>query len=144
MKKVLFIMLLAIGSNIQTALAQTPGIIANDKTGWKEIGKTVVDFTSDRDAIMVMGYNRFTMIKFKVSEAPIELLDLEIYYSEGEKEDIKINSTVKAEGESRLIDLNGNRKVTKIVFVYKTIPNYKGKKARVEIWGLNTNDDKLK
>lgn len=137
-------MLLAIGSNIQTASAQTPGIIINDKTGWKEIGKTVVDFSSDRDAIMVMGYNRFTMIKFKVSEAPIELLDLEIYYSEGEKEDIKINSTVKAEGESRLIDLNGNRKVTKIVFVYKTVENIKGKKARVEIWGLNTNDDKIK
>lgn len=130
------------GTIAQKAVAQKPAIIVNDKAGWKQLGKTIVDFSSDRDAIAVMGYNAFTKIKFKVSEAPLELLDLEIHYAEGEKEDIKINSTIKEEGESRMIDLNANRRVTKIVFMYKTVENFKGKKARVEIWGLNTNEDK--
>lgn len=128
------------GLSSQIVSAQKSGVITSNKSGWHQIGKTTVDFKSDRDAIMVMGYNRFTSIKFKVSEAPIELLDLEIYYEMGDKDDIKIQTSIKENGESRVIDLNGSRKVVKIVFMYKTIQNRNDKKAKVELWGLNVKE----
>ncbi len=70
-------------------------------------------------------------------------MDLEIYYESGDKQDVKVNSPIKAPGESRIINLNGGeRNLEKIVFVYKTLPNRKDVKAHVEIWGLKTNTDK--
>jgi hypothetical protein len=142
MKKILFLSLALLASTSQIAFAQKLEVISSNKTGWHQIGKTTVDFKSDRDAIMIVGYNRFTSIKFKISEAPLELLDLEIYYDEGEKDDIKIQYPIKMNGESKVIDLNGSRKVVKIVFMYKTLQNRNDRKAKVELWGLNSSDEK--
>lgn len=141
MKKTMLISMFLMGLSTQIVSAQKLEVITSNKSGWHQIGKTTVDFKSDRDAIMVMGYNRFTSIKFKISEAPIELLDLEIYYEIGEKDDIKIQTSIKENGESRVIDLNGSRKVVKIVFMYKTLQNRNDKKAKVELWGLNVKED---
>jgi hypothetical protein len=67
------------------------------------------------------------------------LLDLEVYYESGDKQDIQVRSPLKAGMESRVIDLNGGeRSLKRIVFVYKTLPNQKDEKAHVEIWGLKT------
>ncbi|MDI9320459.1 MAG: hypothetical protein QM530_08315 [Phycisphaerales bacterium] len=143
MKKVLLFAMILIAVNTEISMAQKVEVITSNKLGWHQIGKTTVDFKSDRDVIMILGYNRFSSIKFKVSEAPIELLDLEVYYEMGEKDDIKIQSSIKSNGESRIIDLNGSRKVTKVIFIYKTLKNRNDKKAKVELWGLNAPEEKL-
>lgn len=118
-------------------------MITSDKTGWHKIGETTVNFQKDRDEIFVLIANRFASIKFKVLDAPIDLIDLEIYYSSGDRQDVKINMPIEAAGESRVVDLNGGeRNLKKIVFVYKTLPNHKDVKAHVEVWGLKTNADK--
>lgn len=142
MKKTLLIILLAfIGGHVSVS-AQTATLVANDKTGWHKISETTVDFKKDRDEVMILGANRFAAIQFKVVDAPIDLLNLEIFYESGDIQKIDVNSTVKAPGESRVIDLNGGeRNLSKIVFVYKTLPNRKDDKAHVEIWGLKTNTD---
>ena len=135
--------LLILAGDPQLVSAQKPEIIMSDKTGWHKIGKTTVTFKKDRDEIMILGKNRFASIKFKVMDAPIDLISLEVYYSSGDKQDIKINQPIKAAGESRIVDLNGGeRNLKKIVFVYKTLPNRKDVKAHVEVWGLKTNAPK--
>lgn len=143
MKKVLVFAMILIAVNTEISVAQKVEVITSNKLGWHQIGKTTVDFKSDRDVIMIMGYNRFTAIKFKVSEAPIELLDLEVYYEIGDKDDVKIQSSIKANGETRIIDLNGSRKVVKVIFMYKTLQNRNDKRANVELWGLNAPEEKL-
>lgn len=146
MKKVAMIILLAVTGSYGTAKAQQPGVVVSDKTGWHKIGETTVDFKKERDEVAVIGADRFASIKFKVTDAPIDLMDMEVYYESGDKQNIKINQPIKAAGgESRSIDLNGGeRNLKKIVFVYKTLPNHKDEKAHVEIWGLKTNADKKK
>lgn len=139
--KTMIMMLLAFAGSIGIASAQTPAVMVSDAAGWHKIAERTVDFKMDKDEIAVMGSDRFSTIKFKVTEAAIDLVSLEITYESGDKQDVKVNQTVKAPGESRVIDLKGGseRSIKKIIFVYKTLPNSKDEKAKVEIWGLKTN-----
>lgn len=134
-------MLLAIAGSFGIACAQTPAVMISDAAGWHKIGEKSVNFKTERDEISVIGSDRFSKIKFKVTEAAIALVSLEITYESGDKQDVKMDQTVKAQGESRSIDLKGGaeRSIKKIIFVYETLPNSKDEKAHVEIWGLKTN-----
>ncbi|HEU5166969.1 MAG TPA: hypothetical protein VFU29_15570 [Chitinophagaceae bacterium] len=140
MKKTILIILLAMAGNYGKLIAQTPAVMLSDKTGWHKIGERHVDFVKDRDEILVIGANRFSAIKFMVTEASIDLRELEVYYESGDKQVIKVHNPVKAGSESQVFNLKGHeRELKKIVFVYKTLPNQKDEKAHVEIWGLKTN-----
>ncbi len=141
MTKLLISMLIAIVGSFGIASAQSPAVVVSDAAGWHKIGEKTVDFKMDRDEISVMGADRFSTIKFKVTEAAIELVSLEITYESGDKQDVVINQAIKTPSESRTIDLKGGseRSIKKIIFVYKTLPNSKDEKSHVEIWGLKTN-----
>jgi hypothetical protein len=141
MKKLAIILFFAaIGTK---SFAQQPAVVASDKTGWHKIGETTVNFEKDKDEVVVMLADKFAKVKFKVTDAPIELVSCEIYYEGGNNQTVMLNAPLKTMGESRIIELDGKeRDLKKIVFVYKTAPNSKDKKAHVEIWGLKTNADK--
>lgn len=128
-----------------TSAIPNPSIIVSDKTGWHKIGERRVDFVNDRDEFLVVVADRFSAIKFKVTEASIQLLDLEVYYESGDRQDIQVRTPIRMGSESHVIDLNGGeRNLKKIVFLYKTLPNQKEEKAHVEVWGLKTNSKVLK
>ena len=38
--------------------------------------------------------------------------------------------------------IGSERNLQKVVYVYKTLPNNKAKKARVQLWGFKTNQSK--
>ena len=141
MKKSMIMMLLAIAGSFGVLCAQTPAVMISDAAGWHKIGERTVDFKTEKDEIAVIGSDRFSTIKFKVTEAAIDLISLDITYESGDKQEVKINQEVKSPGESRVIDLKGGseRSIKKIIFVYKTLPNSKDEKAKVEIWGLKIN-----
>jgi hypothetical protein len=142
MKK-LAIILFSIATISGKLFAQQPAVVASDKTGWHKIGETTVNFEKDKDEVVVMLADKFAKLKFKVTDAPIDLTSCEVYYESGDKQDIMINMPLKAMGESKVFDLNGGeRNLKKIVFMYKTVANANDKKAHVEIWGLKTNADK--
>jgi hypothetical protein len=125
--------------------SQKPAVVANDKTGWHKIGETTVDFGKDHDEVNVLVADRFAALKFKVTDAPIELLDIDVYFEEGDMQNVRVGFAMKTPGtESRVIDLKGGkeRNLKKIVFRYKTLPNRQDKKANVEIWGKKTNPGK--
>lgn len=127
-------------TNPNKAAIPSPAVMISDKTGWHKVGERNVDLVKDRDEISVIGADRFSSIKFMVTEASLELLDLEVFYESGDKQDIQVRNPVMAGTESRVIDLNGGeRSLQKIVFIYKTLPNQKSEKAHVEVWGLKTN-----
>lgn len=143
MKKILILAVLALTAGYTELKAQQPAVVVSDKTGWHKIGETKVDFTKEKEEVIVMGADKFASIKFKVTEAPIDLTSIEVFYESGDNQMVNIGYPIKSPGESRLIALNGGeRSIKKIVLMYKTIPNYKDKKAHVEIWGNKTNADK--
>lgn len=142
MRKLVFILFLAVAGINATITAQTK-LVVSDKTGWHKIGETTVDFTKDRDEISVIGADKFAALIFKVDDAPINLMDLEVFYESGDNQKVHLNFPVKSPGQSKEIDLKGGeRAIKKIVFVYKTLSNTKDVKAHVEIYGLKTNADK--
>jgi hypothetical protein len=142
MKRIAIIFLLAVAGASGVAFAQSPRVVTSDKAGWHKIGETTVDFKREKDEIAVLGANRFAAIKFRVLDEPVDLMSVNVIYDSGEDQSVTIIDHLKVSGDSREINLNGGeRNVRKIVFVYKTLPNQKDKKAHVEIWGLKTNTD---
>lgn len=136
-------MLALIIMGVNTGIVAQTKVVMSDKKGWQKIGETTVDFSKDRDEVSIIGADRFAALIFKVDEAPIDLMEIEVYYESGDNQKIKVGYAVKSPGQSKEIDLNGGeRSIKKIVFVYKTLPNRRDVKAHVEIWGLKTNTDK--
>ena len=143
MKKLIKLAFLTLWGGISIASAQTPAVVLSDKTGWHKIGERTVDFKKDRDEVMVMVADRFSALQFKVDEAAIELVSIEVYYESGDKQDLALRTQLIVGESSRVIDLDGGeRNLKKVVFVYKTLANAKDEKAHVEMWGLKTNLDK--
>jgi ribosomal protein L18E len=107
---------------------------------WHKIGETTVDFKQDRDEVDVVGINKFTRIKFRILDEPIDLVEAYVVYATGEDQKITVSAHIKAAGDSKEFDLTGGtRVIKKIGFVYKTLPNVTNKKAHIEVWGFGTN-----
>lgn len=140
MKKIVFVLLLA--ASHFSMMAQNPKVVTSDKTGWHKIGETTVDFKNESDQILVLGADRFAAIKIKVTESPINLISFDIYFENGEKQNVALGEEIKVPGETKVVDLNGEKSIKKISFRYQTLSDYKAKKAHVELWGMKTNTDK--
>src|SRR6185295_9529703 len=84
--------------------AQQPAVMVSTAPGWHKIASTTVDFKKDRDEVSVLGADRFTAIRFMVTEAPIDLQDLEIWFENGTKQDVQVRTPVEAGKESRVIN----------------------------------------
>jgi len=133
MKKVFLFMLLLAGYG--AASAQN-GVMISTKEGWHKIGETKVDFKTESDEITVVGADRFSSIKIKVTEAPINLVSFVIYFENGTTQSVKIGMDIKNPGETKEIKLDGGEQdIQKISFVYKTVANAKDQKAHLELWG---------
>ena len=135
-----FILLIALAGCLSNLSAQQPAVLVSNAPGWHKIAETTVDFTKDRDEVMVLGADRFTALKFMVTEAPIDLQDLEVWSEKGTKQNIQVRTLLEMGKESRVIELyGGSQEVNKIVFIYKTLPNRTDTKAHVEIYGLKAD-----
>jgi vacuolar-type H+-ATPase subunit H len=122
-----------------SVFSQKPGVVTSNSPGWKKIGETTASFQSQNESIAVLGADEFSAIKLKVTNAPIEIERLQVFYESGDMEDIDVGNQLQAGAETRSISLkNPTRDIQKIAFTYKTMPNYKGEKAHVELLGLKT------
>jgi len=105
---------------------------------WKVLGTTHANHTADHDAIIVAGpYDYFRKLKFKVTDAPLNMLRMAVTYDDGglpEKIDVRYN--IPQGGESRVIDLRGGkRKLRSVEFWYDTKGFLRGK-ADVTLFGM--------
>ena len=102
---------------------------------WKFIGDKKVNFLIDRDVIHVTGNDNFSQVKLKVTDGPVHILDMDIYFENGDKFDVSIRNRIPKGGESRVIDLpGGSRSIKQIEFWYETKGFLKGR-GRVAVWG---------
>lgn len=105
---------------------------------WEKLGERTVNYRTDRDVIKCSHKGTFTAIKIHVENSPVEFDDIEVEFLNGNKQKINIRQLIRAGGESRVIDLRGNKRVIKdITLIYQT-KRHAGihkKKARVYIMG---------
>jgi hypothetical protein len=105
---------------------------------WRLLGHTQAKFSADHDAIFVAGpYDYFRRLKFKVTDAPINMVRMIVRYDDGGlPENIDIRFNIPQGGESRVIDLKGGRRKLKSVeFWYDTQGILNGR-ADVTLFGL--------
>lgn len=136
MKKFILLMVAVAGCSA-SSFAQKPAVVLNNDPGWHRIGETVVNFRTESDELIVVGADRFVALRFKVTDAPVMINTLEVFYDKGDSQKITLDMTIKAAGESDVVKLDGGeRKIKRISFVYKTVTNTADNKARIEVYGL--------
>ncbi len=142
MKK-LIIILFAIatyGSIISQTKAEA---VTGYKTGWHKMGGMTVNFKKEKDEMIVMGADRFTSVKIKVTESDIYLADVEVYFENGAKQEISIKSIIKNGDESAVLALDGGpRNISKVAVVYKALAPSTSEKAHLEVWGSKASEKK--
>ncbi|HMK04052.1 MAG TPA: hypothetical protein VK489_07675 [Ferruginibacter sp.] len=103
--------------------------------GWRFIGDKIAAYGVDRDVLWVTGNDAFRQIKMRVTNAPLHIIDMDVYFENGEKMNVPLKNNFRQGQESRVIDFPGGlRQIKKIEFLYETVGTRKGK-ARVAIWG---------
>jgi hypothetical protein len=143
MKKAVVVVLVMLGVVVNAALAQKPTVVTDNDPGWHKIGEITASFKMNSESIVVYGRDEFTKIKLKVTDAPINIEGVQVFYEEGDMEELAVANELQAGGETRVIDLKGtNKELEKVVFTYKTLPNYQGDKATVELYGFKARQDK--
>jgi len=96
------------------------------------------NLTADHDQIVVRGpYDNFRRIKFKVTDAPLNLIRLVLTYDNGEPDRIETRFRIPKNGESRIIDLRGvgKRSLRKVEFWYDTA-GVGRRRADVTVFGM--------
>jgi hypothetical protein len=104
---------------------------------WRLIGQVTANLTADHDVIVVAGpFDDFRRIKFKVTDAPLNITRPIVTYDNGEPQRLDVRYRIPQGGESRAIDLRGaKRSIRKIEFWYDTAGVGKGR-ADVTVFGM--------
>jgi hypothetical protein len=102
------------------------------------LGERTVDFRADHDEFNVgIDDGLFKSLYFVVEKNDIEIQNLTIVYGNGEREKIGTRLVFTEGSRSRLVDLRGGeRRITSILFNYKTIGEWQDGKAHVTVYGV--------
>jgi len=135
-------LLIVLFTSISISVLHAQQVMFSNKPGWYKIADKTVDFKADRDAITILGADKFKAIQIKVTDAHIHFDDFDVVYnlpgiSQEFKEDISIRRDFKQGEKTRIIYLKYPcLKIDKVVFMYRTVPNWRAEKAHVEVYGL--------
>ena len=115
-----------------------PAIDAALPGRWELLGMRKVNYALDRDEIFVTARDGvFSALKIKVNRSPINLHKIVVHFGNGDVQEIETRHNLPAGGETRVIDLEGNKRVIqKVVFWYEANSLGKGKRSEVHLWGL--------
>ncbi len=95
---------------------------------WEQLGCKKVGFLVDKDVIHVgRGEGRFRSIRLLVSGNKVHMMDLKVIYANGQPDDIPVRDEIRAGGQTKPLDLKGERRAIKeIEMVYRSQPSFKG------------------
>jgi hypothetical protein len=130
----LTVMVICAGTALAEKVVQPRGAAPGS---WVLIGQTHADHGADHDGIVVKGpFDNFRAIKFKVTDAPLNMMHMVVTYDNGQPDKIDVRQNIPQGGESRVIDLKGigKRSIRRIDFWYETKGFLKGK-ADVTVFG---------
>jgi len=109
-----------------------PGPMAWDELGCKKVG-----FLVDRDVVRVGRQDgRFRAIRLRVEGNKVHMMDLRVVYANGGPDDIPVREEIRAGGQTRPLDLRGERRaIDRIEMVYRSQPSLRGQ-ATICVDGL--------
>ncbi|MBI1366244.1 MAG: hypothetical protein GC153_09860 [Alphaproteobacteria bacterium] len=99
---------------VATAAAASPA------AAWVEIGQRNVADHADRDVIAVGGHARYRQIKICVYRNPVRFYDVDVFFENGGRQEVRIAARVNPGRCTRVIDLKGAaRDIEHIAFTYE-------------------------
>ena len=105
---------------------------------WAYLGEANVDGAADHDNIVVTGSRgAFRAILIRVQKAPIEFDRVVVHYGDGDSEPIHIRSRIPAGGQTRVIDLPGNRRIIRSVEFWYARASRSPRRPRVRLFGMH-------
>ena len=101
---------------------------ATAQAAWEQLGCRKVGFAVDKDVIHVgRSEGKFRSIRLHVSGNKVHMMDLRVIYANGQPDDIPVREEIRAGGQTRALDLRGERRAIRdIEMVYRSQPNFKG------------------
>ncbi len=105
---------------------------------WRLLGTVQAKHTADHDVIIVAGpYDFFRKLKFKVTNAPLNMQRMIVRYDDGgAPENIDLRFVIPQGGESRLIDLKGGRRKIKAVDFWYDTKGFLNGRANLTLFGM--------
>ena len=88
---------------------------ADAQRRWETIGSREVNGGLDRDVIAVRGNERFRAIRLCANRRPVRLLDVDVDYANGTRQDMQASSLLSAGECTRAFSLTGKRRDIKAV-----------------------------
>jgi hypothetical protein len=106
---------------------------------WEVIGSRTVTDRADHDSVKVgSGKGNFTAIKLEVQRRAVRFRRVEIRFQNGSDQKVELRDTIAANGESRVIDVEGGDRVIRSVeFWYEAQSLTRGGQATVRVLGRN-------
>jgi hypothetical protein len=134
-KTLLFLSIIALFSFTTLKSTKT---ISLKPSEWFFLEDKKVGFGADHDVIHFGNWkDDVRQIKLKVTDGPLKMYDMKIYFDNGEVQDVSLRFHFAQGSESRVIDMNGGfRHLKKIEFWYETKGFARGR-SRVAVWGRN-------
>ncbi len=117
-------------------------VFAAPNLKWQKLGSQSVQGKLDSDRVLIgQQQGLFRAIQLRVKSYAIRFKDLKIVYGNGSVQDVPIRATIKANSNSRVIDLIGkNRLLKEVRFTYSS-PQSGYQPAIVDVYGLSINAD---
>jgi hypothetical protein len=104
--------------------------------GGEFLGSKLVDRSAERDVIRLHSQNRFKSIRIAVYGGDVEIYGMKVFFRSGQVYDVPLRPVFRDGQHSRVIDLPGElRRIDKMVFFYRALSKWYGKKARVLVFG---------
>ena len=108
---------------------------AGAKADWDLLG-TRQD-PADHDIIAVSSSRGdFRRIKFSVQRASVDFHRVVVHFGNGSDQRVELRNTIKAGGESRAIDLEGNDRIIRSVEFWYDANTIRGRRAQVRLFGM--------
>ena len=103
--------------------------------GWLYLGEAHVDGRADHDNISVGNQGRFRSLALRVENGPIEFDHVIVHYQNGHSEELSVRQVIPAGGQTRNIDLKGDRRgINSVELYYARAHRYEGRPA-VKLYG---------
>lgn len=112
----------------------TPGFAQK----WEYLGEANIDGNTDHDRIRVADREGlFRAIRFTVERAPVDFDRVVAHFENGDDVNLRVNQVVRAGGNSRRIDLPGNRrKLESVEIWYQRARRRDPDKPKVRLFGV--------
>lgn len=100
----------AVFATALAASALSMPLSADAQRRWETIGSREVNGGIDRDVIAVRGNERFRAIRLCANRRPVRLIDADVVYANGARQDMQAAALLSAGECTRPLNLNGRRR----------------------------------